>query len=148
MSVTAVTTHIKAPITQVFSTIAEVENFPKAIPHITHVNILSDIKSGIGTRFSETRLMNGREVTTILEVTEYVENERVRIVSDTNGCIWDSIFVLSETDDNQVNLSLVMEGRTYKLFAKFLNIFIQGMLQKALKSDIQAVKNYCETQSN
>ena len=88
MSRTTVRRTIDAPADFVFRTVAEIDNYSKAIPHIVNVEFLSDVRSGVGSRFRETRLMMGREASTILEVTEYVENERVRIVSDEGGTIW------------------------------------------------------------
>lgn len=82
MSQTTAVRHIDAPIERVFSTVAHIENFAKAVPQIVATEFLTDVTSGVGTRFRETRLMHGRETTTVLEVTEYAENERVRIVAD------------------------------------------------------------------
>jgi len=54
---------------------AHIDNFRKAVPGITSVEFLSETRSGVGTRFRETRVMNGREATVELEVTEFVEND-------------------------------------------------------------------------
>ena len=61
---------IHASIDLVFKTVSDINNFSKAVPHIVSAEILSDTKSGVGTRFRETRLMNGKEATTVLDVTE------------------------------------------------------------------------------
>lgn len=136
---------IEAPVDLVFDTVADISNFSKAIPHITNVEFLSDIKSGVGTKFRETRVMGGREATTELEVTEYVENEHVRIVSDSHGTIWDTVFRVQQAGD-QVELSMAMEANSYKLIAKATYVFIKGMIQKALEQDMDEVKRYCELQ--
>ena len=137
---------ISAPIDLVFQTVADIENFSKAIPHITNVEFLSDVKSGVGARFRETRLMNGREATTTLEVTEHVDNEHVRLVSDTHGTVWDTVFRVKPAGD-QVELSMKMDANSYKLLSRIMNLFIKGMIQKALEQDMDAVKTYCESQS-
>ena len=49
--------NINAPIDAVFTTVAAIRNFSRAIPHIVAFEFLSDIKTGIGARFRETRLM-------------------------------------------------------------------------------------------
>ena len=36
------------------------------------------------------------EATTELEVTEYVENDHVRMVADSHGTIWDTVFSVKE----------------------------------------------------
>ena len=81
MANVTVTRRIDAPADVVFRAVAHVEQFSQAVPGILRVEFLSEAKSGVGARFRETRMMMGREASTELEVTEYVENERVRIVS-------------------------------------------------------------------
>lgn len=134
---------INAPVDVVFKTVADISNFSKAIPHIVKVEMLSDVASGVGTRFRETRNMNGREASTELEVTEYEENDRVRLVCDTHGTVWDSVFTVKEMN-GQTELKLVMDAKAYKMMSKFMNPLMKRMIQKALEKDMDAVKIYCE----
>ncbi|MCE2540939.1 MAG: SRPBCC family protein [Acidobacteria bacterium] len=90
MANVTVTRRIDAPADVVFRVVAHVEQFSQAVPGILRVEFLSEVKSGVGARFRETRMMMGREASTELEVTEYVENERVRIVSEAGGALWDT----------------------------------------------------------
>lgn len=145
MSRVTVTKTINAPLEFVFRTVAEIENFSKAIPHIVKVEFLSENKTGIGAKFRETRIMMGKEASTVLEVTEYSENERIRLVSDESGTIWDSLFTVKTVDD-ATELTLVMEARPYKTMARILNPFTAFMVRKGVVSDMDAVKQYCETQ--
>ncbi len=138
---------ISAPVNLVFDTVSQITNFSKAIPQIVNVEILSDQKSGVGTRFKETRLMNGREATTELEVTEFVANERIRLVSDAGSTIWDTVFTV-QPDGDQVELAMVMNASAYKLRSRIMNVFIKGFVQRALEDDMDAVKQYCEQHSN
>ncbi len=110
MSRTTVTRVIDAPLDFVFRTVAEIDNFSNAISHIVDVEFLSDIHVGVGARFRETRLMMGREASTVLEVTEYVQNARVRLVSDEGGTVWNSVFEV-ETVDQGTALTLTMDAR-------------------------------------
>jgi hypothetical protein len=109
MSRTTVTRIIDAPLERVFETVAHFENFSKAVPHIVDTQPLSEIRSGVGTRFRETRLMHGKKASTELEVTEYVENEHVRMVADVGGTVWDSVFRVSSPED-QVDLTVAMDA--------------------------------------
>lgn len=86
---------IDAPVERVFRTVADVTQFSQAIPHVVRVEFLSNVRSGIGARFRETRVTKGVEASTELEVTEYVENDRVRIVSEAGGAVWDTVFTVS-----------------------------------------------------
>lgn len=134
---------INAPIDLVFKTISNISNFSKAVPHIVNVEFLSDVKSGVGTRFRETRVMKGKKATTELEVTEFVENDRVRIVSDTNGTIWDTIFTVKPAEGH-TELNMTMDAKPYKFLPKLMNPMFKGMIVKALEDDMDAVKTYCE----
>ena len=74
MSQTFVSLDINAPVEAVFAALANIETFPDRAEAIAAVEFLSDQKHGVGTRFRETRIMNGREAVAELEVTEQVEN--------------------------------------------------------------------------
>lgn len=144
MSRTTVRRTIDAPADFVFRTVAEIENFSKAIPHIVDVEFLSDIRSGVGSRFRETRLMMGREASTVLEVTEFVENERVRLVSDEGGTIWDSVFTVSPVG-GRTELTLVMDAAPYTFKSRILVPIMKFVVRMGLAKDMDAVKEYCES---
>ncbi len=135
---------IDAPAELVFKTVAEIENFSKAIPHITDVEFISENKTGLGARFRETRMMGNRPAVTELEVTEHVENEMIRLVADSGGTIWDTVFEVSTIADGKTELTMVMDARPHKLMAKVMNLVIKRMVAKAVENDMDAVKAYCE----
>ncbi|MGI9628151.1 MAG: SRPBCC family protein [Longimicrobiales bacterium] len=144
MSRVTVNTHINAPVDKVFDTIAHIENFAKAVPHIVSTEFLSDTRSGVGTRFRETRRMGKREVSNDLEVTEYVENDHVRIVTDSHGAVWDTLFSVKEKGGG-TELAMVMDGRPYKFLQRLLVPLMNPMVKKAVVADMNAVKGYCES---
>ncbi len=143
MSVTIITRDIKASRELVFNTVADIENFSKAIPHIKEVEFLTESRLGVGTRFRETRDMNGREAVTELEVTEYEENEKVRLVTDSHGTVWDTIFI-TEDKDGSTLLTLKMDARPHSFLARIMIPLTAGIIKKAIDKDLQAVKEYCE----
>lgn len=134
---------INAPVGFVFSTISDIHRFSEAVPDIINIEMLSDITSGIGTRFRETRLMNGKEASTELEITEYEENRLIRLVAESHGTVWDSVFTVHE-NEGKTELILVMEAKAYKLMSKLVNVLMKKMMRKALENDMDAVKVYCE----
>lgn len=147
MSVYNSTIQINASLEKVFNTISKPGEFSNAIPHILEVEFLSDIREGVGTKFKETRLMNKRKASTILEVTEFTNNESIRLVSKAGGTTWDSLFQVKPEDDH-VTLSLEMKAIPHNIFARMMNRFIKGMLEKALNDDLKSVKGYCENQNS
>jgi len=137
---------IAAPLELVFQAVSDVRNFREAVPHIVNIEFLSDQQVGVGTRFLETRLMNGREQTVELEVAEYVDNDRVRMISDEGGTIWDTLFTFTEHPDN-VQLEMQMDIKPHTLFARIITPLIRGMVVKGVESDMNSLKTFCETKS-
>ncbi len=105
--------------------------------------MLSNITSGVGTRFRETRLMNGKEASTELEVTEYEENKLIRLVADSHGTVWDSLFTVRDSE-GKTELVLVMDANAYKLMSKLINLLMKKIMRRALEKDMDAVKQFCE----
>lgn len=143
MTQTTVTRSIDAPLEVVFETISDIRNFSKAVPDIVNVEFLSDIQAGVGARFRETRVMRGREASTVLEVTEYVDDERIRLVSDSHGAIWDSEFTVRQHAAT-TELTLKMDARPRTFLARLMVPITRGFVQKALEKDMDAVKRWCE----
>lgn len=138
-----VSTTIAAPIERVFQTLAEVESFQRAIPHVVGIEFLSERRSGVGTRFRETRVVGGREATTELEVVECEPNDHIRMVADSHGTVWDSIFAVREVAEG-TELTLTMEARPHQLLAKLTVPMAMAAVRGALESDMEEVKRYCE----
>ena len=134
---------IAAPVETVFDCVAHIQNFSNAIPDISKVEFLTHSRRGVGTRFRETRVMKGRESTTELEVTEYDQPHRIRLVSDEGGTVWDTVFTTKAVDDH-TQLDLVMDARPYKLWSRIVNPLFGRMISKAVEEDMDAVKAYCE----
>lgn len=143
MSTIKIKRTINAPKSVVFETVSDIRNFSKAIPDIVDVAFLTDQKSGAGTRFIETRDFKGREVSTELEVTEYVKDAKVRIVSDSQGTVWDSVFIV-QSREGKSELTLEMVAKPYTISARLMNLFLKRFIKKALSKDMDSVKEYCE----
>ena len=143
MNQIVVSRSIEAPIDRVFNTVSDIRNFSEALPHVLRYEFLSDVHSGVGTRFRETRLMKGKEAVTELEVTEYVPNEHVRMVADSHGTAWDTLFSVKR-EAGHTTLTMTMDARSYKLLPKLLNRLFKGMIMKAVERDMDMVKEYCE----
>ena len=144
MSRIIVTRTINAPPELVFRAVADIREFAKAVPGIVKYEFLSEIQSGIGTRFRQTRVMKGKETSTELEVTEYVENDRIRLVTDDGqGTVWDTLFGVV-TENGRTVLTMTMDANCYKWMAKIFVFFIMGMVRRAVERDMDSVKAFCE----
>ena len=147
MTRTIIKRDIAAPIELVFETVSDIGNFSKAIPHIIDVEFLSETTSGVGTRFRETRRTGSKNVATELEVTEFIENDHVRIVADSHGTVWDTLFTV-EPLQGRTELTMAMEARAYELLPRLINPLMKGVIRKVIAKDMDAVKAYCEQQTD
>ena len=145
MANVTVTRRIDAPADAVFRNVAHIEQFSRAVPHILRVEFLTEVKSGVGARFRETRMMMGREASTELEVTEYVENERVRIASEAGGTLWDTVFTVAP-DGEGTELKMVMDAKPLTVGARMTLPLVIGAVRKAVEQDMDSVKAFCERQ--
>jgi len=143
MTRTTITRMIDAPFKVVFETISDMTNYSKAVPDIVDVEFLSDTRTGVGTRFRETRLMKGKEAMTELEVTEYVANDRVRMVADSHGTVWDTVFSVKSVA-GRTELTLTMDAKAHKLLPTLMNPLLKGIIRKAVEKDMDSVKAFCE----
>jgi carbon monoxide dehydrogenase subunit G len=144
MTRTVIKRTIDAPVSTVFETVANIENFSNAVPEIVDVEFLSEQHRGEGARFRETRRMNGRDATSEFEVTEYVPDDHVRIVSDSAGTVWDTVFTVREQGD-RTQLEMVMDARAHRLLSKLINPLMKPVIARAIEKDMDAVKEYCES---
>ena len=56
---------------RVFQALTDLEGAARWMPGIAHVERVGDVREGVGSRWRETRMMRGKEVTEELEVTHY-----------------------------------------------------------------------------
>ena len=134
---------IRAPIDFVFRSISNISQLPQTVPEIEKVEFLSENQSGIGTRFRETRLINGKESITDLEVTEYAQNEYIRMKADSHGIVWDSLFKVEKAGEF-TQLTLTMDAKAQQLLPKLLNPLMKRMYKRGLEKHVDALKSYCE----
>lgn len=134
---------IRAAPEAVFQAVADLENLPNVVPDVVRIEFQSDQKSGVGTRFRETRRMKSKENHTDLEITECEENRRIRFVADSHGTVWDTVFQVTPAGQ-ATDLTLTMEARAHKLLPKLMNPLFKGLMTKGLAKHVDAVQAYCE----
>jgi carbon monoxide dehydrogenase subunit G len=69
----------------VFAFMQDVQHFPEVITSVVRAEKLTDGPVGLGTRFRETRKVNGREVSAEIEVTTYEPPRRYSATSTQSG---------------------------------------------------------------
>lgn len=134
---------IHAPVERVFHTVADPEEFHRAIPDGVSVEYVGAARGSVGTRFRATRLVKGKPQTFEQEVVLFQPGKRVRMINVTHGTRWEGEFLV-ERDGQQTRLTLTMDAVTKRLAARMMMRLIHRMVQKALDKDLDAVKTYCE----
>lgn len=134
---------IEAPVSSVFQTINDNEKYSQAVPDIVGIEYLTEQKSGVGTRFKSIRNMKGKESITELEVTEYIIDKKARMVAESNGVIWDTIFEFEDLSGS-TRFTITMMATAKKFLPKIMVTLIKGMIRKNIEGDLENIKSYCE----
>ena len=143
MATITVTRRVEAPANVVFRAVAEPKRFAEAIAGVTKLEFLSAETSGAGTRYRQSRVLNGKENAMEFEVTEWVDNHRVRIVNETHGTVWDSLFTFVPSG-GATDLTMRMDTRSKPVLAKIMMPLVCVLIRGAVEKDLDAVKSYCE----
>jgi uncharacterized protein YndB with AHSA1/START domain len=136
---------IAAPAVEVFDAVADVENYGEVFPTITKIEFLSEQRSGVGTRFRETRKGSGRDGTSEVEVTEYVDGDHIHLVDDYYGAVWDTLYSVVE-DGGSTRLTMAVEAQPHRLAAKLTVSVMMSGYRKNMEKNIDAVKAHCEAE--
>ena len=70
---------------EVFDFITASDNAPRVVPSVKSMVKLTDGPVGVGTRYRETRLMNGKEAQAELDVVEYEPGQKYAMRNLTEG---------------------------------------------------------------
>lgn len=144
MAVVTVIRQIEAPVDVVFGAVADARRFSEVLDGVTHFEFLGDVTSGVGTLYRQTRVMGGREQTMDFEITECVEGERVRILNETHGTVWDTVLTMAPKGDGACTLTMRMDALADGLFKRMMLTLVCKLIQKAVAKDMDALKAFCE----
>jgi uncharacterized protein YneF (UPF0154 family) len=140
------TRRIRAPLSRVFDTISQVDKFSKAVPNIESIEIMPGPSYGVGTKFRETRTIQGRKASSVLAVVELVNNERIRLDSDVMNTHWTTLFTVRDAEDGLVQLDMTTQATPKGIMAKLMMPMMVGMVRQCLDDDMDAVQSYAERQ--
>ncbi|MEM7307624.1 MAG: SRPBCC family protein [Planctomycetota bacterium] len=135
---------VAAPAARVFAAACDIASFPEANPDVLSIEFLTEQTEGVGTRFRETRTMNGKPFVTELEVTEHdPEAMRLRMVSDVGGTVWDTVFRVVE-EGGGARIEASMDCRAHKLMSKLLNPLMKPLFRRGMEKHMDGFQRYCE----
>ncbi|MEL6906432.1 MAG: SRPBCC family protein [Planctomycetota bacterium] len=138
----AVERAIDAPPEVVFAAVADIEHLPDVSEDVVGIEFLTEQRFGVGTRFRETRRMGKRTMDTDLEVTEYDPPHRVRMVTDSHGTVWDTVFRITETAGG-AHLEIDMDARPHALLPRIMNPLMKPMFRRGMQKHIDTLAEHC-----
>lgn len=141
-----ITRLIAAPVDLTFQVFSDVENIAERIEGITQLEVLSEVKHGVGTRWRETRVMFGQAATEVMEISAFQPNQSYEVVAASHGTRYHSRYTFTEKDGG-THVEMVFTGTPVSFMAKLMapvGLLMKGSTQKALEADMDDLKAFCE----
>ncbi|MGD8404620.1 MAG: SRPBCC family protein [Anaerolineales bacterium] len=123
---------------EVFQFVTDSANAPKVSDSVTRMEKLTDGTVGVGTRYRETRLMDGKEQQTELEVVAFENGSRYSVRNETQGIetIYEYMF-RSEEEGTRINLACNVNAKGLK---KAIVPVVINILKKEDGNHLQQLK--------
>ena len=138
---------ISGPVQTVFDAVSDVTNAADLISGLDKVEILSDVKTGKGLRWRETRVMFGKESTEEMEITVFDPPNFYRSEARSHGMIYLTNTTFREIDENTTEVTVAFTGTPVSLVAKLMTpigLLFSGSLKKSLRADLLDLKRSIE----
>ena len=144
-----VTKFIKADVDQVFQVFSDLENCAERIEAIIKLEVLTDGPVGLGTRWTETRVMFGKESSETMEITQWKPSESYLAEAESHGSHYYSEYRF-ETEGEGTKVTMTFWATPLNLFARIMGFLMGGMMRKTLikcmDQDMDELKHYLENQ--
>ncbi|MEM7755792.1 MAG: SRPBCC family protein [Planctomycetota bacterium] len=142
---------IDAPIQTVWSCAVDLDKWAETMQAITRVEKLTDGPVGVGTRFSETRVMFGREATEEMTISRFDAPTAMGFDAFSSGTKYYSEMRFEAMGHGQTRLTIEFNAEPQKLMAKVLGGLMSGLMRKhveqALLGDLADMKAACEVEA-
>lgn len=137
---------INKPVGEVYAAFADVSKMSDRIPGIVKIEVTSDVKSGVGTHWKETRVMFGKEATEEMEITKVDEGKSITIESDSAGMHYVTEYTFVEKSEG-TEVTMSFSGVAQSLMAKIMSPMVglmAGSMKKMLRADLESMKESLE----
>ena len=133
---------VARPPKEVFDFIAASENAPKIVNSVTSMVKLTEGPVRVGTRYRETRLMNGKEQQAELEIVEFEPTQKYAMKNVTDGIETMYRYTFQpENDGTRVALVCELSASGIK---KLMLPLVASILKKEDGDHLQRVKQVLE----
>ena len=111
---------LEAPRSDVFNVFTDIENASERISGIRKLEVLSEVRRGVGLRWRESRVMFGKEATDEMEITGFDEPDSYVVEAESLGTHYVSRFRFQEVEPGKTQVVWEFEGRAKTLAAKLM----------------------------
>lgn len=143
----SVAEYVDAPPSQVFALFTDFEHAPEHLSSITNLEILTPGPTRIGTRFRETRRLDGHQSTEELEVTAFEPGRHIDLRRRSGGTEFRSAFRFAPAHTG-TQVEVDVESEPLSLAARLLtpltNHTVTGTMRRAIQRDIQDLRKHAE----
>jgi carbon monoxide dehydrogenase subunit G len=147
MTTLNVSTHVAAPIEQVFEVYTDLPKVVERVPDITALEILSEGPFGEGTRWRETRVMFKKQATEEMWVTDFAPPRSYNVEAESHGMKYSTHFSFTpDGDGTKVSWTFTGTAQTLgaKIMAPIFNVLMKGMMKKCMLRDLEALRDVCQ----
>ena len=126
----------------IFDFMIEPANASKVMDNVTNNEWVTDDPVGVGSRFRETRVMNGKEATSEIEITAYEPPHRYSATSTMSGITASYHYTLApERDGTRIDLTAEVSGSGVK---KLMVPIVVGFMKRQDGDHLQNLKKAVE----
>ena len=138
-----ITKSINAKPQRVFELMSDFEHAGDYISAINKVEMHTEGPVGVGTRFTETRTMFGKEATETMEVSIFEPGQSYTLLAGSHGSRYTSIMrALPEGDGTRVEFEFHAEPHSFmaKTMSMLLGPLMKGAVAKAMGQDLEDLR--------
>lgn len=137
------TVHINAPVETVFDITTDFGHAPKIMDNVVKTEKLTEGPMQVGTQVKELRNIRGEGVETILNVTEFIPNQKFTVTSESGGMtVKYQYHFLAEENGTTVDFTGTLHSKGLK------NLLIKPIFERILKKEdknhLIRLRNYIE----
>ncbi|MEM6732019.1 MAG: SRPBCC family protein [Myxococcota bacterium] len=148
MTTVVVTETIRAPIEIVFQMLTDPRRSADIDPDVLGVEFVSLHEAAPGARFRQTRRgRRGETVSFEFEIVEYEPASRARIVNDTHGTRWDTLYSFA-SDGDATRVTLTMDAHPGSLAQRLVIALTQGMIRRSIAKHLSSARSAIEAHSS
>ncbi|HSI66718.1 MAG TPA: SRPBCC family protein [Planococcus sp. (in: firmicutes)] len=139
------TVYIDAPVETVFAITTDFAHSPMIMANVMKTEMLTEGPMQVGTQVKEVRNVRGKEVETVLVVTEFMPNETFTVRSESAGMTVEYQYLFkAEESGTTVDFTGSLHSKGLK------NALIKPLFEKVLKKEdkdhLISLKEYIEQQ--